>query len=182
MFRRLLTSVTSVATVAVVLLIGVGVALSGNLPSGVQDTVAEAAGNFGVDVPTAGEQGQGGAQDAPRNAREAASRSDDHVQVVHETIDSYTTALDAWTTCVAGAAASRGSLRSNPESRVGGEKLDPKADCDPKPKLNLPRPADDGFDGPQSGDTPDKPGRPDDPGKSDNTGRADNAGPPSERP
>jgi hypothetical protein len=175
MFRRLLTSVTSVATVAVVLLIGVGVALSGNLPSGVQDTVAEAAGAFGFEVPKSGEQGQGGTQ-------VAAPRSDDHVQVVHETIDSHTTALDAWTTCVAEAAASRGSLRSNPESRVGGEKFDPKADCDPKPKLNPPRPADDGFDGPQSGDTPDKPGRPDDPGKPDNPGRADNTGPPSERP
>jgi hypothetical protein len=175
MFRRLLTSVTSVATVAVVLLIGVGVALSGNLPSGVQDTVAEAAGAFGFDVPTSGEHGQAGTQDA-------TPRSDDHVQVVHETIDSYTAALDAWTTCVAEAAASRGSLQSNPESRVGGEKLDPKADCDPKPKLNPPRPSDDGFDGPQSGDTPDKPGRPGDPGRPDNPGGADTTGPPSERP
>jgi hypothetical protein len=182
MFRRLLTSVTSVATVAVVLLIGVGVALSGNLPSGVQDAVAEAAGAFGVDVPTAGEQGQGGAQDAPRNAREAAPRSDDHVQVVYETVGDYTTALDAWTTCVAGAAASRGSLQSDPETRVVGEKIDPTAECDPKPKLNLPRPTNDGFDGPRSGDTPDKPGRPDDPGKPDNPGRAGTAGPPSKRP
>ena len=178
MFRRLLTSVTSVATVAVVLLIGVGVALSGNLPSGVQDTVAEAAGAFGFDVPTSGEQGQGGTQDA-------APRTDDHVQAVHETIDSYTQTLDAWTTCVADAAASRGSLQSNPETRVKGERFDPTAGCAPKPKLNLPRSADNGFDSPQSGDTPDKtdkPGRPDDPGKPDNPDTADIAGPPSKRP
>jgi hypothetical protein len=175
MLRRLITRLTSLATVAVVLLIGVGAALSGSLPSGVQDAVAEAAGAVGFDVPTSGEQGQGGAQDA-------APRSDDYVQVAYETIGGYTTALDAWTTCVAEAAASRGSLQSDPGTRVVGEKFDPTAECDPKPKLNLPRPADYGFDGPQSGDTPDKPGRPDDPGKPDNPGRADNAGPPSERP
>jgi hypothetical protein len=175
MLRKLTSRLTSLATVAVVLVIGVGAALSGNLPSEVQDTVAEAVGAFGFDVPKSGEQGQGGTQDA-------VPRSDDRVQVVHETIDSYTTARDAWTTCVAEAAASRGSLQSNPETRVGGEKFDPKADCDPKPKLNPSRPSDDGFDGPQSGDTPDKPGRPDDPGKPDNPGRADNTGPPSERP
>lgn len=175
MFRRLLTNLTSVATVAVVLLIGVGAALTGNLPSGVQDTVAEAAGAVGFDVPKSGEHGQAGTQDA-------TPRSDDHVPVVHETIDSYTAALDAWTTCVAEAAASRGSLQSNPESRVLGEKFDPKADCDPKPKLNLPRPTNNGFDAPQRADTPDTPGRPDDPGKPDNPGRADNAGPPSKRP
>jgi hypothetical protein len=175
MFRRLLTNLTSVATVAVVLLIGVGVALSGNLPSGVQDVVAEAAGAVGFDVPTSGEQGQADIQDA-------TPRSDDYVQVVHETIDSYTTALDAWTTCVAEAAASRGSLQSDSESRVVGEKFDPTAGCDSKPKLNLPRPTNNGFDAPQSADTPDTPGRPDDPGKPDNPGRADNTGPPSKRP
>jgi hypothetical protein len=102
--------------------------------------------------------------------------------VVHETIDDYTTALDAWTTCVAEAAASRGSLQSDPETRVVGERFDPTAGCDPKPKLDLPRPTSDGVEGPRSGDTPDKPGRPDDPGKPDNPGRADNTGPPSERP
>jgi hypothetical protein len=188
MLRRLFSRLTSLATVAVVLLIGVGVALSGNLPSGAQDAVAETAGAFGFDVPTSGEQGQGGAQDALVDTQDAAPRSDDHVQAVHETIGDYATALDAWTTCVAEAAASRGSLQSDPETRAEGERFDPKAECDPKPKLNLPRPTNDGFDGPQGGDTPDKPGRPDDPGKPDspgkpdNPGTADNARPPSKRP
>jgi hypothetical protein len=182
MFRRLFSRLTSLATVAVVLLIGVGVALSGNLPSGVQDAVAETAGAVGFDVPTSGQQHQWSAQDTFTDTQDAAPRSDGHVQVVHDTIDDYTTELDAWTTCMAEAAASRGSLQSDPETRVKGEKFDPTADCDPKPKLNLPRPADDGLDGPQNGDTPDKPGRPDDTGKPDNPGRADNAGTPPERP
>ena len=175
MLRRLFTKLTSLAVVALVLLIGAGAALSGDLPSGVQDAVAEAAGAVGFDVPTSGEQGQGGTQGA-------APRSDDHVQAVHETIGDHTTALDAWTACVTEAAASRGSLQSDPDARVAGEKFDPTAECEPKPKVNLPRPAGDGFDGPQSGDTPDKLGRPDDPGKPDNSGSADNTGPPSERP
>jgi hypothetical protein len=175
MLRLFFTRLTSLAMFALVLLIGVGAALSGDLPSGVQDVVAEAAGAVGFDVPTSGEQGQGGAQDAAR-------RSDDFVEAVHETIGGYTTALDAWTSCVAEAAASRGSLQSDPGTRVEGEGFDPTAECDPKPKLNLPGPADDGFDGPQSGDTPDKPGRPDNPGKPDNPGSADNPGPPSKRP
>jgi hypothetical protein len=182
MLRRLFSRLTSLATVAVVLLIGVGVALSGNLPNGAQDVAAEAAGAFGFDVPTSGEQGQGGAQDTLTDSQDAAPRTDDHVQAVHETMDDYTTALDAWTTCVAEAAASRGSLQSNPETRVKGEKFDPTAGCDPKPKLKLPRPTNNGFDAPQSADTPDKPGRPHDPGKPDNPGTADNAGPPSKRP
>jgi hypothetical protein len=175
MLRTLFTKLTSLAMVALVLLIGAGAALSGDLPNGVQDAVAEAAGAVGFDVPTSSEQGQWGAQDA-------APRSDDHVQAVHETIDDHATALDAWTTCVTEAAASRGSLQSDPDTRVEGEKFDPKVGCDPKPKLNLPRPADNGVDGPQSGDTPDKPGRPDDPGKPDQPGSAGNAGPPSKRP
>jgi hypothetical protein len=182
MLRRLVTRFTSLAAVGVVLLIGVEVALSGNLPSGVQDTVAEVAGAVGFDVPTSGEQGQGDAHDILTDTRDAAPRSDDHVQAVHETIGVYTTALDAWTTCVAEAAASRGSLQSNPETRVEGGNFDPTAECDPKPKLNLPRPADYGLDGPQNGDTPDKPGRPDDPGKPDNPGRTNNTGLPPERP
>jgi len=175
MLRTLFTRFTSLAMVAVVLLIGAGAALSGDLPNGVQDVVAEAAGAVGFDLPTSSEQGQGGAQDA-------APRSDDRVQAVHETIDDHNTALDAWTTCVAEAAASRGSLQSDPDTRVEGDKFDPTAECDPKPKLNLHRPADDEFDDPQSRDTPDKPGRPDDPGKPDNLGSADATGPPSKRP
>jgi hypothetical protein len=169
MFRRFFTRLTSLAMFALVLLVGVGAALGGNLPSGVQDAVAEAAGAVGFDIPTSGEQGQGGAQDA-------APRSDDFVEAVHETIGGYTTVLDAWTTCVAEAAAGRGSLQSDPETRVEGEGFDPTAECDPKPKLNLPGPADDGFDSPQSGDIPDNPGKPDNPGS------ADNAGPLSKRP
>ena len=169
MFRRLFTRFTSLAMVALVFLIGAGAALSGDLPSGVQDAVAEAAGAVGFDVPTSSEQGQWGVQDA-------APQSDDHVQAVHETIDDHTTALDAWTMCVAEAAASRGGTHSDPDTRVEGEKFDPTAECEPKPKLDVPRPADDGFDGPQNGHTPDEPGKPDNPGSADNTG------PPSKRP
>ncbi len=182
MFRRLFSRLTSLATVAVVLLIGVGVALSGNLPSGVQDAVAETAGAVGFDVPTSGQQQQWSAQDTFTDTQDAAPRSDGHVQVVHDTIDDYTTELDAWATCVAEAAASRGSLQSDPETRVEGERFDPAAECVPKPKLTLRHPTNDGFDGPQSGDTPDKPGRPDDPGKPDNPGKEDNARSPSKRP
>jgi hypothetical protein len=182
MLRRLSTNLTSLATVAVVLLIGVGVALSGNLPSGVQDAVAETAGAVGLDVPTSSQHGQRNSHDTLTDTQDAAPRSDDRVQVVQDTIDDYTKALDAWTTCVAEAAASRGSLQSDPETRVEGEKFDPTAECDPKPRLNLPRPTNDGFDGPQSRDTPDKPGRPNDPGKPDNPGTADNARSPSKRP
>jgi hypothetical protein len=175
MLRSIFTRLTSLAMFALVLLIGVGAALSGDLPSGVQDAVADVAGAVGFDVPTSGEQGQEGAQHAAR-------RSDDHVAAVHETVGGFTTALDAWTTCVAKAAASRGSLQSDPDTRVEGEQFAPTAECDPKPKLNLPGTADDRFDGPQSGDTPDKPGRPDNPSKPDNPGSADNAGQPSRRP
>jgi hypothetical protein len=182
MLRRLFTKLTSLATVAVVLLIGVGVALSGNLPSGVQDAVAETAGAVGLDVPTSGQPGQRNAHDTLTDTQDAAPRSDDHVQVVHDTIDDHTKALDAWTTCVAEAAASRGSLQSDPETRVEGEKFDPTAECDPKPKLTHRHPTNDGFNDPQSGDTPDKPGRPDDPGKPDNPGKEDNARSPSKRP
>jgi hypothetical protein len=111
MLRILFTKLTSLAMVALVLLIGAGAALSGDLPSGVQDAVAEAASAVGFDVPTSGDQGQWGAQDA-------APRSHDRVQAVHETIDVHTSALDAWTTCVTEAAASRGSLQSDPDTRV----------------------------------------------------------------
>jgi hypothetical protein len=183
MLRRFVTGLTSLAAVGVVLLIGVGAALSGSLPSGVQNAVAEVAGVVGFDVPISGEQDQGGAQVALTDSQDAAGRSDDYVQAVHETIGAYTTALDAWTTCVAEAAASRGSLQSDPETRVESEKFDPTAECDHKPKLNLPRPADYGLDGPHNGNTsPDKPGRPDDPVRPDNPGRPDDTGPPSERP
>jgi hypothetical protein len=172
MLRGLFSRLTSLATVAAVLLIGVGVALSGNLPSGVQDAVAETAGAVGFDVPMSGQHRQ----------RNAAPKSDDHVQAVLDTVDDYTNALDVWTTCVAGAAASRGRLQSDPETRVEGEKFDPTSECGPKPNLTLRRPIGDGLDGPQSGDMPDKPGRPDDPGKPDNPGKADNARSPSQRP
>jgi hypothetical protein len=182
MLRRLFTRLTSLATVGVVLLIGVGIALSGNLPSGIQDTVAEAAGEVGFDVPTSGEQSQRGGQDPVTSSQDVAPHADDYVQVVHETIGGYTTALDSWTTCVAEAAASRGSLQSDPETRVEGERFDPTDECGPKPKLNLPRPANNESNGPQSGDTPDKPGKPDNLGKPDNPGSADNAKPPSKRP
>ena len=108
-----------------VVLAGIGAAMGGNLPFGIQQAVSETASEVGIDMP------------APSTTDASAFRSDspvppvvvDRTRDVHDAIDGFKRDLTAWRTCIVETAPQRGA--------------NPAAACGQKPRLDVPRPYDD---------------------------------------
>lgn len=162
--RNLLSRAMPLALAGVVVLGVVGAAMGGNLPFGMQKAISETAAEIGVDMPSPSTTNPFEFRITPAPSAVASDRVVD----VHEAIDEYRAALESWKTCIATAAPQRGGGQvaptDDPQSRGN-----PAAECEPKPRLDVPRPADDHLTTEQTRPDrgkPDDTGRPDQPGKS----------------
>ncbi len=161
MFRILLSRSLPVMVAGVVVLAGIGAAMGGNLPFGIQQAVSETASEVGIDMP------------APSTTDASAFRSDspvppvvvDRTRDVHDAIDGFKRDLTAWRTCIVETAPQRGA--------------NPAAACGQKPRLDVPRPYDDPLTLLDRGGADDT--KPDRRGRPDGAGKPDRAGPPAER-
>ena len=165
MIRNLLSRSLPLMVATVVVLAGVGAAMGGNLPFGMQQAVSETASELGIDVPSPSTTDPSAFRtDTPR-APVAVDRTVD----VHQAIDAYRSDLEVWRTCIAETA-----------QQSSGN---PVASCGVKPRLDVPRPFDDPLraaanEGRATG-RPDDVGRPDQPGNGKGQGSpAANAGRP----
>jgi hypothetical protein len=179
---RLATRATAVGVATVLLGAGVAAAATGNLPAPAQEAVAGVASQLGINMPNAAdelpEQAAAGQATAAANqtfAEEIASSAQEFTDAVQETVGEYTTALDAWTDCVADNASERGSTQSNADTRTEGE-FDPTEGCGEKPVLVVPNPADFGLGA--TGNRPEEAGPPPDVPQ----GPPEEAGPPADVP
>jgi hypothetical protein len=157
-----------VLAAGVVVLVGVGMAMAGNLPFAMQQAVSETASEMGVRVPYPSTTDL----DAFRTDTTLRPAAGDGTVDVHEAIDQYKTDLETWRICVAETA------RSSPGS--------PTSQCGPKPNLTVPRPADEPMaperDTGRRGGKPDERGRPDEAGTSSRQGTPPGQSGNSDRP
>ena len=156
MIRNVVSRWFPALAAGVVVLVGVGIAMAGNLPFAVQRAVSETASEVGIEVPYPSTTDL----DAFRTDTTQPGAATDQAVDVHEAIDQYKTDLEVWRTCVAETA----------QSSVGN----PTSQCGPKPSLNVPRPADDPGNPDRYTDRPGgrplETGRPDEPGTSNGRG------------
>jgi len=155
--RRLVTKAAVVGLAAVLMGGGIASAAAGNLPGPAQEALANLAARVGIELPNPARElpEEAGAEQAIADANqpEAADMATNaglFTTAVQETIAEYTSALNAWTACVAGNASERGTTQRDPVTRTDGP-FDPTAGCDPKPQLDVPDPADLGPTGPEDG-------------------------------
>jgi hypothetical protein len=160
MIRNVVSRSLPVLVAGVVVLVGVGMAMAGNLPFAMQQAVSETASEVGIEVPYPSTTDLDAFRTDDTHPPAAVDRTVD----VHQAIDQYKADLEIWRTCVAETA------RSSPGN--------PTSQCGPKPDLNVPRPADDPVTPERSSDQPGgKPvetGRPDEPGTSNRQGTPPN--------
>ena len=162
--RSLLSRAMPVATAGVVVLGVVGAAMGGNLPFGMQKAISETASEVGVDVPSP-------STTDPFEFRITTAPPDsasDRAGEVHEAIDEYRAELESWKTCIAATASQRGNDQVVTTDGLQS-RGNPAAECEPKPRLDVPRPADDHLTTERSRPDRGQPngtGRPDQPGNS----------------
>ena len=177
MIRNLLSRAMPVTTFVAVVLVAVGAAMGGNLPFDIQQAVSETAGEIGIEVPSPSTTDPSEFRTGEPNSESMATRAVE----VHTAIETFKVRLDAWTSCVAEAASLRGTGKtetSADDKRATGNPVD---ECGAKPRLDVPRPADDTLptrnpqtghgpqttnsdnDGPGNGNRPDKPTTPTNP-------------------
>ena len=161
MIKNLISRSLPVMVAAVVVLAGVGAALGGNLPFGMQQSVSETAAELGIEVPSPSTTDPYAYRTETPRAPTATERPDD----VHRAIGDYRADLEIWRTCVAETA------RQAPGN--------PVAACGVKPRLEVPRPFDDPLVAPGNPDRPN--GKPDDTGRPDQPGNATRQGPPADK-
>ncbi len=151
---RLADKAVAVGLITALLFGGVAAAATGNLPNPIQHTVAGLAAQVGLDLPSGPEEAAAGQATAAENqafAEEMAANAERFAEEVQQTVGEYTTALDAWTGCVAENASSRSDTQSDPSTRTD-EEFDPTEGCDEKPTLMVPDPADFGLSQPGAGE------------------------------
>lgn len=182
MFRRLTVQLTWLGVLTLVLLLGVGAALSGNLPRGLQDAAAEVGAAVGVDIPEAPEIVPESTVSGPDTSvpNGVAGRGID--------MGANPDSLDVWGACVADAARRRALLRQYPEMRASGGGFDPVVACGPRPTGGVASPTVDrsgnrgGIDKPDAEPGTNDRGKPEAPGKADDAGQGAGVGKSKARP
>jgi hypothetical protein len=141
MIRNLLSRAMPLTTAGVVVLVVVGAAMGGNLPFGIQQAVSDHASEVGIEMPSP-------STTDPYEFRTNQPRSEsasDRPEEVHTAIDRYNVEVEAWRTCISDTASQRGTDKANtsapPQTTFGN----PATECGAKPRLDVPRPADDSL-------------------------------------
>jgi hypothetical protein len=138
MIRTLLSRAIPVVMAGVVVLVVVGAAMGGNLPFGIQQTVSKHASEVGIEMPSPSTTDPYEFRTNEPRSESASDRPDE----VHAAINRYNVEVEAWRTCISDTASKRGTDKAGTSAPSQPTIGNPATECGAKPRLDVPRPAD----------------------------------------